>query len=323
MTTTVDPVVGRERPQIHPLSLAASSGAVVRRNLIHIKRMPELLLDVTIQPVMFVLLFAFVFGGSIAVEGSSYREFLVPGIMVQTIVFSAFIVAIGLTNDLDKGIVDRLKSLPISRASILVGRSISSLIHSSIGIAVMALTGLLIGWRVRNGFVEGAFAFGLILLFGFGMIWVGIWVGSLFSSVEAVHGLHVHRDVPADVRGEHLRAAGGHAERAAHGRRVEPGLVARTGVPGALGQRSGCRAGRRTSAAAPRAVHDRLVAADHSRVRAASVGRVPTSVPRLTTGFCASFGSHLVHRAGRRREPRRDRPAGCPPGAASTEPSPR
>ena len=176
------------RPEIQPLSLAASSAAVVRRNMIHIKRMPELLLDVTIQPVMFVLLFAFVFGGSIAVEGSNYREFLVPGIMVQTIVFASFIVAIGLTNDLDKGIVDRLKSLPISRASILVGRSISSLIHSSIGIAVMAVTGLLIGWRVRNGFIDGAFAFGLILLFGFAMIWVGIWVGSLFSSVEAVQG---------------------------------------------------------------------------------------------------------------------------------------
>ena len=188
MTTTADPVVGDERPQIHPLSLAASSGAVVRRNLIHIKRMPELLLDVTIQPVMFVLLFAFVFGGSIAVEGSNYREFLVPGIMTQTIVFAAFIVAIGLTNDLDKGIVDRLKSLPISRASILVGRSISSLIHSSIGIAVMALTGLLIGWRVRNGFIDGVFGFALILLFGFAMIWVGIWVGSLFNSVEAVNG---------------------------------------------------------------------------------------------------------------------------------------
>ena len=136
--STADPVLSsRERPEIQPLSLAASSGAVVRRNLIHIKRMPELLLDVTIQPVMFVLLFAFVFGGSIAVQGSNYREFLVPGIMTQTIVFAAFIVAIGLTNDLDKGIVDRLKSLPISRASILVGRSISSLIHSSIGIAVM------------------------------------------------------------------------------------------------------------------------------------------------------------------------------------------
>jgi ABC transporter DrrB family efflux protein len=187
MTTTLDPLTGK-RPQIQPLSLAASSAAVVRRNMIHIKRMPELLLDVTIQPVMFVLLFAFVFGGSIAVESSNYREFLVPGIMVQTIVFSSFIVAIGLTNDLDKGIVDRLKSLPISRASILVGRSISSLIHSSIGIAVMALTGLLIGWRITTGFLDAVAGFGLMLVFGFAMIWVGIWVGSLFGSVEAVQG---------------------------------------------------------------------------------------------------------------------------------------
>jgi ABC transporter DrrB family efflux protein len=161
---------------------------VVRRNLIHIKRMPELLLDVTIQPVMFVLLFAYVFGGSIAVAGSNYREFLVPGIMGQTIVFASFIVAIGLTSDLDKGIVDRLKSLPISRASILVGRSLSSLIHSSIGIAVMALTGLLIGWRIRGGVLDAVLAFALVLLFGFAMIWIGIWVGSIMRSVESVQG---------------------------------------------------------------------------------------------------------------------------------------
>jgi ABC transporter DrrB family efflux protein len=185
MTTTT---AARQRPEIRPLSLAASSLVVVRRNLIHIKRMPELLLDVTIQPIMFVLLFAFVFGGSIAVSGSNYREFLVPGIMAQTMAFSSFIVAIGLTNDLEKGIVDRLKSLPISRASILVGRSVSSLIHSSIGITVMALTGLAIGWRARNGFLDALLAFGLLLLFGFAMIWLGILVGSMMRSVEAVNG---------------------------------------------------------------------------------------------------------------------------------------
>jgi ABC-2 type transport system permease protein len=150
--------------------------------------MPEMLLDVTVQSVMFVLLFAYVFGGSIAVTGSSYREFLLPGIMVQTMVFSAAIVATGLTNDLQKGIVDRLKSLPISRSSVLVGRSISSLIHSSIGIAVMGVTGLLIGWRIRNGVVDGVLAFVLLLFFGFAMIWLGIWVGSLMRSVEAVQG---------------------------------------------------------------------------------------------------------------------------------------
>ena len=186
MTTTSFHV---SRPEVHPPSLVGSSLIVVRRNLIHIKRMPELLLDVTIQPVMFVLLFAFVFGGAIAVEGSNYREFLVPGIMAQTMAFASFIVAIGLTNDLEKGIVDRLKSLPISRHSILVGRSISSLIHSSIGITVMALTGLAIGWRTHNGTLDTALGFGLLLLFGFAMIWLGIWVGSAMHSVESVNGV--------------------------------------------------------------------------------------------------------------------------------------
>ena len=146
------------RPPISPPSLLKASATIVWRNLLHIRRMPEMLLDVTVQSVMFVLLFAYVFGGSIEVRGSNYREFLLPGIMVQTIVFSAFVVAVGLNADLDKGIVDRMRSLPISRASVLVGRSISSLIHSSIGIAVMALTGLLIGWRVRNGFIAGVLA---------------------------------------------------------------------------------------------------------------------------------------------------------------------
>lgn len=178
-----------ERPPIHPPTLVGSSATVVWRNLIHIKRMPEMLLDVTIQPVMFVLLFAYVFGGAIDVPGGgSYREFLLPGIMVQTIIFSSAIVAMGLTNDLQKGIVDRLKSLPISRQSVLVGRSISSLIHSSIGIAVMSVTGLLIGWRIRDGVVNGVLAYLLMLLFGFSMIWLGIWIGSLMRTVEAVQG---------------------------------------------------------------------------------------------------------------------------------------
>lgn len=176
------------RPSIAPPSMMSASATIVWRNLIHIRRMPEMLMDVTVQSVMFVLLFAYVFGGSIAVEGTNYREFLLPGIMVQTMVFSSAVVATGLTNDLQKGIVDRFKSLPISRSAVLVGRSISSLIHSSIGVAVMGLTGLLIGWRVRNGIVDGVLGFVLLLLFGFGMIWLGIWVGSMMRTVEAVQG---------------------------------------------------------------------------------------------------------------------------------------
>jgi ABC transporter DrrB family efflux protein len=177
------------RPPIHPPSLLRASSTIVWRNLIHIRRMPEMLLDVTVQSVMFVLLFAYVFGGAIEVPGEGdYKEFLLPGIMVQTMVFSSAIVAMGLTNDLQKGIVDRFKSLPVPRPAVLVGRSISSLIHSSIGVAVMALTGLLIGWRIRNGWVDGVLAFLLLLLFGFALIWLGIWVGSLMRTVEAVQG---------------------------------------------------------------------------------------------------------------------------------------
>jgi ABC transporter DrrB family efflux protein len=174
---------------IRPPSFVEACLLVVRRNLLHIKRMPELLLDVTIQPVMFVLLFAYVFGSSIDVPGSEYKEFLIPGIMAQTIVFSGFIVALGLVNDLEKGFVDRMKSLPIARSSILVGRSLSSLIHSSIGIFVMALTGLLVGWRIRDGIWQAALAFGLLLVFGFAMIWVGILMGSLLRTPEAVNGV--------------------------------------------------------------------------------------------------------------------------------------
>jgi ABC transporter DrrB family efflux protein len=164
---------------------------ITRRNLIHIKRMPEMLLDVTIQPVMFVLLFAFVFGGSIAITGdaSGYREWLMAGIMGQTIAFASFIVAVGLTADIDKGIVDRLRSLPIHPAAVLVGRSISSLLHSSIGIVIMSLTGLAIGWRIRDGVLDAVLAYLLLLSWGFAMIWVGILVGATMRSVEAVNGL--------------------------------------------------------------------------------------------------------------------------------------
>jgi ABC transporter DrrB family efflux protein len=109
--------------------------------------------------------------------------------MAQTMAFSAFVVAIGLNTDIDKGIVDRFRSLPISRSSVLIGRSISSLIHSSIGIVVMSLTGLAIGWRIHNGVVAGLLAYGLLLLFGFAMIWIGILVGSAMRSIEAVNGL--------------------------------------------------------------------------------------------------------------------------------------
>ncbi|MFN7244165.1 MAG: ABC transporter permease [Dietzia cercidiphylli] len=171
-----------------PLSRQIS--ALVRRNLFHIRRQPENLADVTIQPVMFVLLFAFVFGGAIAVAGGvNYREWLLPGIMAQTMAFFSFVVAAGLCNDLNKGIIDRFRTLPIQRASILIARSASSLIHSSIGVVVMSLTGLVVGWRIRSGIVDAVLGYLILLGFGFVMIWIGIVVGSRLKTIEAVNGV--------------------------------------------------------------------------------------------------------------------------------------
>ncbi|WP_310527656.1 ABC transporter permease [Nocardioides sp.] len=179
-----------ERPEIRQTGLLGQSFSIARRNFIHIKRMPEMLMDVTIQPVMFVLLFAYVFGSSIdiPIEGG-YKAFLLGGIMAQTVAFSSFIVAVGLTADLEKGIVDRMRSLPINPAAVLVGRSFSSVAHSSIGLVVMSLTGLAIGWRIHTNIVEALVGYLLLVGWAFAMIWVGILVGSAMRSVEAVNGV--------------------------------------------------------------------------------------------------------------------------------------
>ncbi|UUZ59228.1 ABC transporter permease [Nocardioides sp. B-3] len=184
MTTTL------ERPQIRETGLLGQSLSIARRNFIHIKRMPEMLMDVTIQPVMFVLLFAYVFGSSIDVPiDGGYKAFLLPGIMAQTVAFSSFIVAVGLTADPEKGIVDRMRSLPINPAAVLVGRSFSSVAHSSIGLVVMSLTGLAIGWRIHTNIFEALLGYALLVGWAFAMIWVGILVGSAMRSVEAVNGV--------------------------------------------------------------------------------------------------------------------------------------
>ncbi|WP_055476393.1 ABC transporter permease [Gordonia sp. HS-NH1] len=189
MTTTAHThAVVADKPRVHPTTIWQQAWIMVKRNMIHTKRMPEMLSDVTIQPIMFVLLFAYVFGASIQTDSASYKEFLLPGIMGQTIVFTAFIVSTGITADLEKGIIDRFRSLPIQRSSVLIGRSIASLLHSSIGIVVMAVTGLAIGWRIRGSFGEAVLAFALLLLFGFAMIWFGILIGSWLRTVEAVNG---------------------------------------------------------------------------------------------------------------------------------------
>jgi ABC-2 type transport system permease protein len=164
---------------------AAHDGWIVtKRNLIKIKRIPDLLIFTTIQPIMFVLLFAYVFGGAIKVPGVNYKEYLMAGIFTQTVAFGSSLTAIGLADDLTKGIVDRFRSLPMSRAAVLLGRTTSDLLNNGLVVLVMSACGLLVGWRIHTNALEAAAGFGLLFLFGYAMSWISAVIGLSVRSVE-------------------------------------------------------------------------------------------------------------------------------------------
>jgi ABC-2 type transport system permease protein len=156
------------------------------RSLARIVREPETLMDVTVQPVMFVLLFAFVFGGAIALPGGgSYHEYLIGGMFGMGVAGSAPGTALAMVADLSEGIIDRFRSLPMSRAAVLIGRTTSDLLTQMIGALVVAVTGLAIGWRIHNGLGDALTGLGLALLFGYAFSWAGVCLGMKLRSVEA------------------------------------------------------------------------------------------------------------------------------------------
>jgi ABC-2 type transport system permease protein len=167
------------------LTQAGADGMVIaKRNLIKIKRLPDLLIFTTIQPVMFVLLFAYVFGSAIHPDGVNYREFLMAGIFTQTVAFGSAITAVGLADDLQKGIIDRFRSLPMARSAVLVGRTTSDLVNNLIVMVVMSLCGLLVGWRIHRGIGYALGGYALIFGFAFAMSWVSATIGLSVRSVE-------------------------------------------------------------------------------------------------------------------------------------------
>ncbi|MEA2451888.1 MAG: type transport system permease protein [Actinomycetota bacterium] len=169
------------------LALAFADGAVVaKRNLIKIKRIPELLIWTTMSPIMFVLLFGYVFGSSIDIPGSNYREYLIAGVFAQTVMFGATGTGAGMAEDMTKGIIDRFRSLPMARSAVLFGRTGSDILYNSISVLVMSLTGLLVGWRIRTNFFSALTGFLLLLLFAYAISWVMAWVGLKVPSVEVV-----------------------------------------------------------------------------------------------------------------------------------------
>jgi ABC-2 type transport system permease protein len=167
---------------------ALADGAVVaKRNLIKIKRVPDLLVFSTMSPIMFILLFAYIFGSQIHPAGIGYREFLIPGIFVQTVIFGSTLTGAGLADDMQKGIIDRFRSLPMSRSAVLVGRTTSDVLNNVLVIGIMSATGLLVGWRIRSSFGEALGGFLLLLLFAYAISWVMAIVGLTVPSPEVVN----------------------------------------------------------------------------------------------------------------------------------------
>jgi ABC transporter DrrB family efflux protein len=170
---------------VSAIALAMTDGWVVtKRNLIKIKRIPELLIFSTIQPIMFVLLFAYVFGGAISPNGVNYREYLMAGIFTQTVAFGAGITAIGLADDLQKGVIDRFRSLPMARSAVLIGRTTSDLLGNVLVVVVMSVCGLIVGWRIHTDPLRAAAGFLLLFAFGYAMSWLSATIGLSVGSVE-------------------------------------------------------------------------------------------------------------------------------------------
>jgi ABC transporter DrrB family efflux protein len=158
------------------------------RFLKRIPRIPELFIFAIIQSIMFVLLFAFVFGGAIPIPGSNnpsaYREFLMPGIFAQTITFALATTAIGMADDMGKGIIDRFRSLPMARSAVLSGRTSSDVVYNGAILVVLMLAGYAVGWQVNTGFAALVAGFVLLLIYAFAMAWIGVWLGLSVPNVE-------------------------------------------------------------------------------------------------------------------------------------------
>jgi len=169
--------------------LATDTLIIAERNLIRLPRRPELLLAFTVQPIMFVLLFRYVFGGAIYTGGVPYVQYLIPGIIVQNIAFGGFVTALGLNEDVHKGIIDRFRSLPMARPAVLAGRTLSDVVTNFLSVCILVITGLIIGFSFNAPVLHVVAGFLLLLLIGYAFSWVFAFVGLLASTPESANSV--------------------------------------------------------------------------------------------------------------------------------------
>jgi ABC transporter DrrB family efflux protein len=168
----------------------ADTAVVAKRNLLRIPRQPDLWISFTIQPVMFVVLFVYVFGGAIQTPGyDNYVDFLIPGIIAQTMSFGGFVTAIGLSDDLRKGLIDRFRSLPMARSAVLAGRTLADVATNAVSIVVIVVVGLLMGFSFSSSPLEVAAGIALLLLFGYAFSWIFAFLALNSSSPEGAQAL--------------------------------------------------------------------------------------------------------------------------------------
>ncbi|WP_432134711.1 MULTISPECIES: ABC transporter permease [unclassified Streptomyces] len=185
MSTLTDTVRGTAVGQS-----ARDSLVVAKRNVIRMTRIPEVIIFGLVQPIMFVVLFSYVFGGSISVPGaglsaSGYREFLMAGIFAQTVTFATAGAGAGIADDMHKGLIDRFRSLPMSRGAVLTGRTLADLVQTTLTLVVLALVAVLVGWRTHANFAEVLAGFALLLLLGYAFSWIGALIGLSVRTPEA------------------------------------------------------------------------------------------------------------------------------------------
>jgi ABC transporter DrrB family efflux protein len=182
--TPIAPVLDHQGPLGRVAIAVHDAVAIARRNLIAYRRVPQLLVFSTIQPIVFVLMFRYVFGGAITVPGVDYVDFLMPGIFVQTVVFGSMAAAIGLATDLKLGLIERFRSLPMARSAVLAGRTLADLVRHVFVVALMVVVGFAVGFRVHTNAAAFLAAMLLILLFGYAFAWVFATVGLFVGDAE-------------------------------------------------------------------------------------------------------------------------------------------
>ncbi|MEU3611226.1 ABC transporter permease [Streptomyces sp. NPDC006872] len=194
MSAVTDAVRGAAPAPAHPLGQSVRDSLVVaKRNLIRMSRIPEMVIFGLIQPIMFVVLFTYVFGGSMQIGGSTsatdYKNFLMAGIFAQTVTFATAGAGAGIADDMHKGLIDRFRSLPMARGAVLTGRTLADLVQTALTLLVLAVVALLVGWRVgSNGDTDIGrvlAAFGLLLLLGYAFTWIGALIGLTVRTPEA------------------------------------------------------------------------------------------------------------------------------------------